>query len=58
MRDVKDSNAICTQAVKENRIFVTSNLKVFNSKLQVPRCCVHFKASPESKFKHYQNIYK
>lgn len=44
-----DSEAICQLAVKENRIFITTNLKLFNKKLTIPRCCVAFKASPFSK---------
>ncbi len=45
-----DSEIICAQAVKENRIFITTNLKLFNKKVQIPRCCIAYKASPFSKY--------
>ena len=47
--DGMDSDQICEKAIKENRVFVTSNLKLFNKKVSMPRCCIHFKASPFSK---------
>jgi hypothetical protein len=47
--DTPDSDKICEVAVRENRIFVTSNLKLFNKKTSMPRCCLHYKAPPPSK---------
>ena len=44
-----DSEIVCAEAVKDNRIFVTSNLKLFNKKLSMLRCCLHYKANPQSK---------
>lgn len=44
-----DSEQICAIAVKENRIFITSNLRLFNKKLSLPRCCIAYKTSPFSK---------
>ncbi len=44
-----DSEAICAQAVKDNRILITSNLKLFNKKVALPRVCIAYKASPFSK---------
>jgi uncharacterized protein with PIN domain len=48
--DHVDSEAICAQAIKDNRIFITTNLKLFNKKVQLPRCCLAYKSSPFSKF--------
>ncbi len=49
-----DSETICKNAMNDNRVFITTNLKLFNKKLTVPMCCVAFKASPASKT---QSIY-
>lgn len=48
--DSNDGDYVCAQAVKENRIFLTSNLKLFNKKVSVPRGCLHYKAPPKCKF--------
>lgn len=48
MEDANDSNQACAAAVQENRIFVTSNLKLFNQKLSMPRCCVFYKSNSNS----------
>lgn len=47
--NTKESDQICAAAIQENRIFITSNLKLFNKKLQMPRCCLFYKSSPQSK---------
>ncbi len=47
--DTDDGNVVCNQAVRENRVFLTSNLKQFNKKISLPRGCLHYKANPESK---------
>jgi uncharacterized protein with PIN domain len=47
--DTDDVNVVASQAAKEGRILLTSNLKAFNKLLSVPRGCLHFKASPFSK---------
>ncbi len=44
-----EAEALCAQAVKENRIFLCTNTKFFNKKTTIPRGLLHFKASPESK---------
>ncbi len=44
-----EPEAICAQAVKENRIFLNTNIKFFNKKTTIPRGCLHYKAGPESK---------
>jgi uncharacterized protein with PIN domain len=41
-----DADLACATAVKENRVFLTSNLKVFNSKQGVPRGCLHYQDTP------------
>jgi uncharacterized protein with PIN domain len=41
--DLKDSEQICSKALETNRVFITSNLKLFNKKSVMNRCCVHFK---------------
>jgi uncharacterized protein with PIN domain len=48
--DSDDKYAACAQAIKENKIFLTNNLKAFNKKLSVPAGCLHYKASPFRKF--------
>lgn len=50
-----ESEQLCALAIKENRIFVTSNLKMFNKKISIPRCCLNFKASPHCKL--FLNIF-
>jgi uncharacterized protein with PIN domain len=47
--DTNDGDEVCAQAIKENRIFLTNNLKISNKKVSVPRGCLHFKAPPHSK---------
>lgn len=46
---VSDSEQTCYVAMKENRIFLTTYLNVFNKKAGVPRGCLHFKATPYGK---------
>jgi hypothetical protein len=50
IEDEKDSNKIMDIAIKENRIFVTSNMKVFNIKVPMYKCCVHYRAHPKSNY--------
>ena len=47
--EIADSDLACATAVKENRVFLTSNLKVFNQKQGVPRGCLHYQETPFSK---------
>lgn len=49
--DTADSEKICGRAIADNRIFITSNLKLFNKKGVMSRCCVHYKDSPEWQYK-------
>lgn len=42
----KDSELICAKAIEMDRIFITSNLKLFNKKNVLKRCCVHYKDNP------------
>lgn len=44
--DTTDSEKICSKALEQDRIFITSNLKLFTRKNAMNRCCVHFKDSP------------
>lgn len=44
--DMQDSENICNRALEKDRIFITSNLKLFNRKSVMNRCCVHYKDSP------------
>lgn len=48
--DTSDSEKICSRALEKDRIFITSNLKLFNRKSVMNRCCVHYKDNP---FKQY-----
>ena len=48
IENVSDSNLIMLEAIKENRIFVTSNLKLLHKKIAMLRCCVHYRANPKS----------
>jgi uncharacterized protein with PIN domain len=41
-----ESEQICAAAIQENRIFVTSNMKLFNKKIAMPRVCLFYKSSP------------
>jgi len=43
IHNVDDSENICSKALETDRIFVTSNLKLFNRKSVLNRVCVHFK---------------
>jgi uncharacterized protein with PIN domain len=45
--DLNDSEQICSKALEQDRIFVTSNLKLFNRKSVMNRCCVHYKDNPQ-----------
>lgn len=45
-----DSEKICSKALELDRVFVTSNLKLFNKKSVMNRCCVHFKDSPYKQY--------
>ena len=47
--DRAEPEEVVACAVKENRVFLTSNMKFFNKKVTIPRGCLHYKASPESK---------
>lgn len=51
--DTNDSEKICSRALEEDRIFITSNLKLFNRKSVMNRCCVHYKDNP---FKQYMAL--
>lgn len=51
--DTSDSEKICAYALEKDRIFITSNLKLFNRKNAMNRCCVHYKESP---FKQFQAL--
>lgn len=44
--DTNDSEKICSMALEKDRIFITSNLKLFNKKNSMNRCCVHYKDNP------------
>ena len=44
-----DAEQACYIAVKENRVFLTTFLNVFNKKVGVPRGCLHFKSPPYGK---------
>lgn len=44
--NLKDSEVICSKALEQDRVFVTCNLKLFNKKSVMNRCCVHFKDNP------------
>lgn len=44
--DSQDSEYICNKAMEKDRVFITSNLKLFNRKSVMNRCCVHYKDSP------------
>ena len=48
--DTTDSEKICARALEQDRIFITSNLKLFNRKNAMNRCCVHYKDSPQKQF--------
>ena len=48
--DTQDSEKICSRALEEDRIFITSNLKLFNRKAAMNRCCVHYKNPPHVQF--------
>lgn len=48
--DTTDSEKICSLALEKNRILITSNLKLFNRKNAMNRCCVHYKDSPQKQF--------
>lgn len=41
-----DSEQICSKALEKDKIFITSNLKLFNRKSVMNRCCVHYKDNP------------
>lgn len=48
--ETNDSERICSIALEKDRIFITSNLKLFNRKNAMNRCCVHFRDSPHKQF--------
>jgi uncharacterized protein with PIN domain len=48
--DSQDSEQICSKALEKDRIFITSNLKLFNRKSVMNRCCVHYKDDPRKQF--------
>lgn len=43
-----EPEALCALAVKENRIFLSTNSKFFKKKVTIPRGLLHHKASPEN----------
>ena len=47
---LNDSEQICSKALEQDRIFITSNLKLFNRKSVMNRCCVHYKDNPHKQF--------
>jgi uncharacterized protein with PIN domain len=51
--DSNDSEVICSKALEKDRIFITSNLKLFNKKSVMSRCCVHYRDNP---YKQYQAL--
>lgn len=51
--DLQDSEQICSKCLEMDRVLITSNLKLFNKKSVMNRCCVHFKDSP---FKQFQAL--
>jgi hypothetical protein len=55
--DTQDSEKICGRAIAENRIFITSNLRLFNKKGAMPRCCVHYKDSPEWQYRALNDFF-
>lgn len=48
--ETQDSELICSKAMETDRVFVTSNLRLFNKKSVMNRCCVHFKDSPYKQY--------
>ena len=48
--DCNDSEQICSRALEKDRIFLTSNLKLFNRKSVLNRCCVHYKDNPAKQY--------
>ena len=44
--DSNDSEQICNKCLEKDRIFLTSNLKLFNRKAVIWKCCVHYKDNP------------
>lgn len=50
IHDSQDSEKICSFALEKDRIFVTSNLKLFNKKSVMNRCCVHYKDNPYKQY--------
>jgi uncharacterized protein with PIN domain len=53
--DNADLEKVCEMAIREDRVFLTSNLKIFNKKVQMPRGCLHYKANPFSKYNYHSN---
>ena len=51
--DTEDAAIVSSQAVKENRVYLTNNIKHFNKKVSMPCGCLHFRASPFSKSPHF-----
>ncbi len=45
-------------AVKENRIYVTTNMKMFNKKVSHPRVCIPFSEKPEAQFEILNGYFK
>jgi len=48
--DLSDSEQICSKAMEMDRIFITSNQKLFNRKSVMNRVCVHFRDNPYKQF--------
>jgi len=47
--DTQDSERICNKALEQDRIFITSNLNLFNKK-NVMKCCVHYRDNPYKQY--------
>ena len=52
-----DSDQICSKAMELDRVFVTSNLKLFNRKNVMNRVCVHYKDSPYKQYQALQSFF-
>lgn len=51
--DTEDAAIVSAQAVKENRVYLTNNIKHFNKKVSMPCGCLHYRATPFSKLSFY-----
>ena len=55
--DAQDSEVICSRALEQDRIFITSNLNLFNKKTVMNICCVHWKDSPPKQFQALRSFF-